>query len=470
MVGCARVSALAVALFGVLLMPAMISAQDLGSVNGLFSPKSAKKSKTKKAKPKPKTTAAKKSSTSKKRSSTQKTNAKKKGADLSSKNSPPRTVAKKAPKESEEISEIPALRTGFQSDAADSGDVVITVGTDSSANFAELFDDSIASGNTARNRRLYEDAEKAYIKAQAIDPDDYRAVYGLGNVYSDQQRWEEAEAYYRKALKIEPDSSMANIALSYVLTQPVAGSNLGERYAEAEAIARKAISLDSDNAVGFDQLGVSLELRGFISAETEEAYRKAIQLDSTFALAYAHLGRLLRKNGKTNESSAVYRNAIQLAKDVPTMILVADVMQSQQRYLDSEQLLREALRRDPKNPTGLYLLGKALTTRKSFEEAEEVLKKSIEVSPGSFVSYALLSYLYSQNGDLLKAEQTLIRTLSIVTKNEERRLAREFEQVGDGFASKRRYRDAARVFRRALILDSTKSSISEKLANAESQK
>ncbi|MDH3494755.1 MAG: tetratricopeptide repeat protein, partial [Acidobacteriota bacterium] len=189
-----------------------------------------------------------------------------------------------------------------------------------------------------------------------------------------------------------------------------------------------------------------------------------------FALAYAHLGRLLRKQGRTIESSASYRKAINLATDAPTMILVADVMQSQQRYLDSEQLLREALRRDPRNPTGLYLLGRALTTRKSFDEAETVLAKSLEVSPKSFVAYALMGSLYSQSGDFKRAEQTLIMALDIVSEKEKRRLSQEFEEVGDGLAKAGKKIDAARLYRRALSLDSSRTTLSVKLAKAQSVK
>ncbi len=268
--------------------------------------------------------------------------------------------------------------------------------------------------------------------------------------------------------QLEPQNPLANIALSFVLTQPVIGSSLGERFAEAEEKARMAIQLDPQNAIGYDQLGVALEMRGIISEETEAAYKKAISLDPTFALAYAHVGRLYRKKGLTNESSAAYRQAISLSADVPTMILVADVMQSQQRYLDSEQLLREALRRDERNPTALYLLGRALTIRKSFDEAETVLMKSVSVSPQSFVSYTLLGSLYSQSGDWAKAEQMLNRALSVVSKNEKKRLAQEFEAVGDGLMRQKKYSEATRVYQRAITLDSDRKSLSEKIAAAES--
>jgi tetratricopeptide (TPR) repeat protein len=345
--------------------------------------------------------------------------------------------------------------------------IIITVGQKNpAASFDEILEAAIEEGNAARDARDYAASEKAYRRAQSLKPGDARATYGLGNIFSDQQRWEEAEKAYRQAIAMEPDSPEAYIALSFVLTQPVSGVNLSERYAEAEKTARRAVELDAGNPVAFDQLGVALEMNGNISGETQEAYRTAIKLDPEFALAYAHLGRLLQRNGLMKESAAAYRDAIRLSTDVPTMILVAEVMQSQQRYNDSEQLLRRALRDDPKNPTALFLLGRALATAGNFDEAETLLKRSVEVSPNSFTALAQLASLYARRGNYPEAERTLMKAMRVVTPNERKRLAREFEAIGDGFMRLGKKQDAARVYRQALELDAEQTELENKLTAA----
>lgn len=349
-------------------------------------------------------------------------------------------------------------------------DIVITVGQSAAKaeNFDALFEQAIIEGNDARDEREYNKAEAAYLRAQSVKNSDARAIYGLGNIYSDQQRWEEAERAYQTAIQLEPTAPESYIALSFVLTQPIIGMDLSDRYAEAERLARQAIKFDPRNALAYDQLGVALELQGKIADETKNAYKKAISLDSSFALAYAHLGRLQRRNGLNSESDKSYSNAIRLATDVPTMILVADVMQSQQRYSESEQLLRRALQDDSKNPTALYLLGRALTIRESFDEAEKLLKKSAEVSPNSFTSYALLGSLFTRRGKFGDAEKYLMKALSLVSTNEKRRLAREFEAVGDGYMQNGKSKDAVRAFRQAAALDKENAAVNEKLSKAQS--
>jgi tetratricopeptide (TPR) repeat protein len=454
--------------------PAYILAQDLGSSNGLFNSPNPK-TKSSSAKPAAKKNVAKKSTPPKKSASAPSTTAKKivskakptakttaRAIQTADKTTPKKVAATKGNQQNTSKKQV-ASRQKLKTELPDK--IAVKVGTPApKTDYDQLFEQSLEAGNEARDEREYGKAEAAYLRAQSLKTKDARAVYGLGNLFSDQQRWEEAETAYRAAIQLEPDSPDAFVALSYVLTQPLSNNNLADRYTEAEKMARQAIALDPANAVAFDQLGVALELRGVISDETQNAYRRAIQLDPNFALAYAHLGRLLRRKGMSNESSAAYRSAIQLSTDVPTMILVADVMQSQQRYLESEQLLRQALRQDPKNPTGLFLLGRALTTRGSFEEAEKVLKKSAEISPNSFISYRLLGSLFLRRDKFDEAEKYLMKALKTVSPNEKKRLALDFEFVGDGFMRNGKSGDAARVYQQAFLLDSEKPALADKLA------
>ena len=331
----------------------------------------------------------------------------------------------------------------------------------------DLFEKLIANGNSARDDRNYSSAETAYKRAKSVKPKDSRAVYGLGNLYSDQQRWEDAEISYRTALEIEPSNAIAHIALSYVLTQPIAAPNLSDRYEEAENLARRAIQLSPSNPLAFDQLGVAMELRGLIEAETENAYRTAIRLDASFAPAYAHLGRLLRRRGLTVESAAAYENAVRRSNNVATMILVADVMQSEQRFAESEQLLRNALTDDPKNPSALLMLGRALTAQAKYEDAERFLRAILESNPNAFLANSLLGSLYTRQGKFDLAENALLRAIRFVSPLEKRGLALQFEMIGDGYMKNGRARDAERAYRRAMALDAEKESLAGKLAKAQ---
>jgi len=443
-------------------------AQDLGSSNKLFGAGNKAESKPeKKAPSRSKKTASKTRSTAKKPVSSRTANSasasKKKAAAK-----PSNETAKKAtPQVDREkyasFSDAKPATSKIKKDGTESARETLPAGGGASD---QLFESAIEEGNTARDDRNYAIAAAAYIRAGGIKPKDSRADYGLGNIYSDQQRWEEAESAYRKSLQKKPDSAITNIALSYVLSQPLDVANLSDRYDEAVTLARKAIDLAPSNALGYDQLGVARELQGLITDETESYFRTSIKLDSSFAPAYAHLARFLRKRGRVKEADAAMKEAIKRADDAATMVLIAEVMQSEQQFVGSEALLNTALKKDPKNQAGLLLLARALTVQGKFSDAEAALLRSLHISPGSFAAYCQLGSLYSRQGKFSTAETALSEAQKSATPIEKRSLSRALEYLGDGYLRSDRSRDAERVYRQAMSLDRENESLAAKLDRA----
>lgn len=442
---------------------AAVTGQDLGSSNKLFGGGSKTQPvKTKKATAKPKKAPVKAKSSSPKPKTTAKRPAvtSKKPAKNSQAVVAPKTVKDPITNQAVIAPKIPHKEPQVII-AADTTPVVI--GTNSAAN-DERFEELIDEGNVARDERLYTRAESAYQRANKLKPRDARALLGLGNLYSDQQRWEDAERVYRASLALEPDYVELLVALSFIMTRPVAASNLSERYTEGEVLARKAIKLDPQSALAADQLGVALELNGQNGSETEAAYRRSIQLDSSFAPAYAHLGRLLRQKGNTKASEAAYAEAFSRAESVGAKLLVADVLQSEGKFAESVSLLERALDADPRNPTALTMIGRALTTQGKFVEAERYLQTSISVSPASFISYNLIGVLFARQNKLELAENYFIQALRYVTLFEKRRLATQFESLGDSYVKAGRSAAASRSYIQAKTLDPERETLAAKIA------
>ena len=342
-----------------------------------------------------------------------------------------------------------------------------TTGTSAAATVDKI-EDLLDKGNQFRDAQRYAEAENSYQSILKINAKDGRAAYGLGNIYSDQQRWEEAELAYRNAALWSPTNVDALIALSVVLVQPRTGGDNAGRFADAENFARRAVQLAPQNAVAWDRLGVALQSRGLFNNETQHAYRRAVELDPEFPVAYAHLARVLKRMGHADEAAPLYDKATQLAKDPPTLNLIAESLQAEQQWQNSEPVLKRALELDARNSTSLYLLGRMFVVFKRFQEAEPYLKLATEVSPRAFEPINLLGRTYLALDRFEEAEVAYERAAGVASPADRRQLAGVygFEGVGDGYLKAKKKPSAVRAYTRALELDPGNKQAELKLAKA----
>jgi tetratricopeptide (TPR) repeat protein len=336
------------------------------------------------------------------------------------------------------------------------------------ANAEDRIEDLLDKGNQFRDARRFTEAENAYQGIFKIKPQDGRAAYGLGNIFSDQQRWDEAETAYRNAVLWSPSDVDALVALSVVLVQPRTGASNAKRFADAESFARRAIQLQPKNAVAWDRLGVALQSRGLFNAETESSYRRAVELDPEFPVAYAHLARVLNRLGRTSEAQPLYEKAIQLAKDPATLNLIAESLQAEQQWQNSEPVLKRVLELDARNPTALYLMGRMLVVFKRYQESEPYLKLATEVSPRAFQPFNVLGRTYLALDRFEDAELIYERAAGFASPGDRKQLAGVygFAGVGDGYVKMKNKAGAARAYKKALELDPGNKELEQKLANA----
>jgi len=257
-------------------------------------------------------------------------------------------------------------------------------------------------------------------------------------------------------------------ALSFVLVQPRSGAANAKRLSDAEYYATRATQLQPNNAMAFDQLGAVMIARGIFNSDTEAALRHSVELDPTFLVAKVHLARLLRHTNRSAEADPIYRSAIDQAKDASTLVLIADAMQSEQSYPDSEPVLRRALSLDARNPGALFLMGRLFSAVGKYAEAEPFLKSAIEVSPKSFLPRIILGRSYLGLDRYDDAFKTYDQAVDLASEADRKQLAGAFgfAGVGDGYMKAGRPKDAVRAYTRGLQLDPNNAALQTKLSEA----
>jgi tetratricopeptide (TPR) repeat protein len=330
------------------------------------------------------------------------------------------------------------------------------------------FQDALAEGNEARDDRKFAAAEAAYRRASTVKPHDARAEYAIGNIFVDQQRWDDAERSYRAAYATAPNDPDILMALSFALVQPRTGAANAKRFADAEYFAKRATQLAPTNAIAWDRLGVALTARGIYNSDAETAFRHATELDPNFVVARVHLAGVLFRMNRADEAGALYRSAAADAKDAATLVLIADAIQTAQRWNESEPLLRRALEMDPRNPGALFLMGRYYSVNQKYSDAASVLKQAAEVNPKSFIVRTVLGRAYLGAGSYDDAFRAYEQAAALASPADRKGLAGQFGfmGVGDGYMTAGRARDALRAYERGLEVDPTNADLPAKIAAA----
>jgi tetratricopeptide (TPR) repeat protein len=177
---------------------------------------------------------------------------------------------------------------------------------------------------------------------------------------------------------------------------------------------------------------------------------------------------MLNRANRGTESTPFYEKAIELAKDPATLNLIADSLQSEQLWQQSEPVLKRALELDSNNPTTLLLMGRLLVVYKKYQEAEPYLKSATELSSRAFQPFNLLGRAYLGMDRYSDAEATYERASAIAGSGEKKQLAGifGFEGVGDGYLKSNQKDKAIRAYQRALELDPNNNGAAQKLARA----
>ena len=188
---------------------------------------------------------------------------------------------------------------------------------------------------------------------------------------------------------------------------------------EALANCRKAAQLDDRLPVVYITLGRIHDSDGKFDLALQE-FQRALQLDARNGDALIGIAHAYESAGRPVDAEAAYKKAIALRPDYWDGYNNLGVFYDRQnRYDEANAQLRHAVDLTPDNAR-VYLNLAAVYIdsgdEKRFPEAEQALKKSIELSP-RYPAYAILGYLYVQEQKYAEAAATVEKALKLNDKD-----------------------------------------------------
>jgi tetratricopeptide (TPR) repeat protein len=143
------------------------------------------------------------------------------------------------------------------------------------------------------------------------------------------------------------------------------------------------------------ELGLSLAALGE-AAPAKAALRDAVALNRALPEAWRVLGDLLILEGETEGADQAYAESIRASVTDPTLLAAADAL-CDDRIAIAERILRERIKARPTDVAALRMLAEAGTRLGRYGDAEAILERCLELSPGFHAArYNLALVLYRQ--------------------------------------------------------------------------
>jgi tetratricopeptide (TPR) repeat protein len=251
-------------------------------------------------------------------------------------------------------------------------------------------------GDAYRQLKKWEEAEKAYLEAIAIEPHNAGYQNMLGNIYFESGDSARSIDPYKRAIEIDPELAV------YIANLGGAYRKLGE-WDGAEKAYRDAIEIESENAEYQNLLGnIYFESGDF--AKSIDPYKQAIEIEPKLAVYHANLGGSFRDLEQWEEAEKAYREALEIEPDnAGYRNMLGIVYHRQGDYGKAIQSYKEAIQKGPK--VGVHHANLVLAYKESGknEETDRAFLEAVEIEPDDPVYQNEVGNAFSANGDYERA-------------------------------------------------------------------
>jgi len=266
-----------------------------------------------------------------------------------------------------------------------------------------------ALGRLRASQKRLSEAERLYEQALNRDPNYFDAMQGLVSIYMQQKQPAKALARLNAQIAKTPSNSAYYLLQGMVLIDT-------KDLEKAEAALQKAGELNKNNFDALLLLAKVQNLRGSVD-QAVAGYEHSIQINPRDVRSYVLLGTLEESRGNWQKAQALYQKAMQAEPDYPVaannlayLLLehggnpdvalsyaqvarrgmpdtpnsadtLAWAYYQKGAYALAIDLLEEAVKKAPQNPTYHYHLGLAYLKTNKRSQAKEHLERALQINP-----------------------------------------------------------------------------------------
>lgn len=239
-------------------------------------------------------------------------------------------------------------------------------------------------GSLAARQGRLKDALSFLKRAFDADSTCYDAARWLTTLLIGQNGGAEAVEFGHIAIRLRPNEAEAHVVLG------LAAMGNGDTSLAIQSFER-AIELNPAMSGAYHNLGVAYHREESFD-EAIEAFGRAIKLSPNVAETYIHLGRSYLAKDMGDAALECAEKCLALnPKSTTARSLLSDATFTAVHGVNGERHIQKAIARDPNHGFPFALLGSRLQEQGKFQEAEESIKRSIELLPEQGFAYYLLT-------------------------------------------------------------------------------
>lgn len=268
----------------------------------------------------------------------------------------------------------------------------------------------------------FEDADKLFLRAHALDKNNADALNFLGIRSYQKQDYQSALDFLNQANQLNPDSAqtLSNLGLVH---------NALFEFSEAMRFFNLAIHCNPNIPETHNNRGNALKGMGK-NADAGIAYENAIALRPNYAEALNNQGVLLLESGKPEKAIALFEKAI-AAQPHFAMVFnnLGNALAQLEHYQDAFQCFERALQINPGYLDACLNYGNSLKKCKRYEEAIDCYQHALKIHSNDAKAFYLLGEAYYEIGDCDLAKTYYAKSLEIQPANIEAQAALAMAQI-----------------------------------------
>ena len=236
--------------------------------------------------------------------------------------------------------------------------------------------------------------ESLYQEILSLDPNDVKAVNGLGVLAYLAQDFDRAITQFQKAVTIDPASAQYHLNLAKVW--------LGKKnFAETEKACRLALRIEPHSSEVRRHLGWAL-FNLFRYEDALSEVDKVLAMEPNAAEFLLLKGKILTQSHKFNESNKVLQRLLEVhpnSGDAWFALATNYFLQENVSASDAVAAISQAIRCNPSDPNYFTLYGHKLIEWSFYELAAEVFQRAHKLQPGINFSLGYSIYCRMLVGD-----------------------------------------------------------------------